>query len=64
MARHLLNPVDGMMDRMMDEVPVFELDGSFYKPAFAVNQPRALYYALANIVQAGANPSEAAKLNR
>lgn len=27
------NLVDGMMDRMIDEVPVFELDGSFYDPA-------------------------------
>ncbi|OJA14982.1 hypothetical protein AZE42_04325 [Rhizopogon vesiculosus] len=25
--------VDGMMDRMIDEVPVFEVDGSFYDPA-------------------------------
>lgn len=24
---------DGMMDRMIDEVPVFEVDGSFYDPA-------------------------------
>jgi len=27
------NLVDGVMDRMIDEVPVFELDGSFYDPA-------------------------------
>ncbi|KAF8315450.1 hypothetical protein DL93DRAFT_2079249 [Clavulina sp. PMI_390] len=27
------NLVDGIMDRMIDEVPVFELDGSFYDPA-------------------------------
>ncbi|TFK51889.1 hypothetical protein OE88DRAFT_1629238 [Heliocybe sulcata] len=26
------NLVDGMMDRMIDEVPVFEVDGSFYDP--------------------------------
>jgi hypothetical protein len=25
--------VEGMMDRMIDEVPVFEVDGSFYDPA-------------------------------
>ena len=25
--------VDGMMDRMIDEVPVFEVDGSFYDPS-------------------------------
>lgn len=25
--------VDGMMDRMIDEVPVFEVDGSFFDPA-------------------------------
>lgn len=29
------NLVDGIMDRMIDEVPVFELDGSFYDPAVA-----------------------------
>lgn len=27
------NLVDGIMDRMIDEVPVFELDGSFYDPS-------------------------------
>ncbi|KAG8821983.1 hypothetical protein FRC17_009694, partial [Serendipita sp. 399] len=27
------NLFDGMMDRMLDEVPVFEVDGSFYDPA-------------------------------
>ena len=28
-----LELVDGMMDRMIDEVPVFEVDGSFYDPS-------------------------------
>src|SRR5258708_1307387 len=32
--------VDGMMDGMIDEVPVFELDGSFYDPAVAKNASR------------------------
>ncbi|KDQ51049.1 hypothetical protein JAAARDRAFT_164092 [Jaapia argillacea MUCL 33604] len=27
-----INLVDGMMDRMIDEVPVFEVDGSFFDP--------------------------------
>jgi hypothetical protein len=29
------NLVDGIIDRLIDEVPVFELDGSFYDPAVA-----------------------------
>ena len=29
--------VDGMMDRMIDEVPVFDVDGSFFDPTAAKN---------------------------
>ncbi|KAF8329534.1 Pleckstrin homology domain-containing protein [Cantharellus anzutake] len=32
--------VDGMMDGMIDEMPVFELDGSFYDPAVAKTASR------------------------
>jgi hypothetical protein len=38
--------VDGMMDRMIDEVPVIELDGSFFDPAVSKNVSRLAHPVL------------------
>jgi hypothetical protein len=40
---------DGMMDRMIDEVPVFEIDGSFYDPAAAKNVSRLAHPVLLTV---------------
>jgi hypothetical protein len=40
---------DGMMDRMIDEVPVFEIDGSFYDPAAAKHVSRLAHPVLLTI---------------
>jgi hypothetical protein len=41
--------VDGMMDRMIDEVPVFEVDGSFYDPAAAKHVSRLAHPVLLTV---------------
>lgn len=41
--------VDGMMDRMIDEVPVFEVDGSFYDPAATKHVSRLAHPVLLTI---------------
>jgi len=43
------NLVDGMMDRMIDEVPVFEVDGSFYDPAATKQVSRLAHPVLLTI---------------
>lgn len=40
---------DGMMDRMIDEVPVFEADGSFFDPAAAKHVSRLAHPVLLTI---------------
>lgn len=40
---------DGMMDRMIDEVPVFEVDGSFFDPAAAKNVSRLAHPVLLTV---------------
>jgi hypothetical protein len=48
---------DGMMDRMIDEVPVFEIDGSFYDPAAAKHVSRLAHPVLLTVtlLPAGGN---------
>ncbi|KAL5537126.1 hypothetical protein ACEPAF_949 [Sanghuangporus sanghuang] len=41
--------VDGMMDRMIDEVPVFEVDGSFFDPAAIKHVSRLAHPVLLTI---------------
>ncbi|KAL4078609.1 Pleckstrin homology domain-containing protein [Scleroderma yunnanense] len=41
--------VDGMMDRMIDEVPVFEVDGSFFDPAAGRHVSRLAHPVLLTI---------------
>jgi hypothetical protein len=41
--------VDGMMDRMIDEVPVFEVDGSFYDPSASKHVSRLAHPVLLTI---------------
>jgi hypothetical protein len=41
--------VDGMMDRMIDEVPVIEVDGSFFDPAAAKNVSRLAHPVLLTV---------------
>ena len=41
--------VDGMMDRMIDEVPVFEADGSFYDPAATKHVSRLAHPVLLTV---------------
>lgn len=50
---------DGMMDRMIDEVPVFEIDGSFYDPAAAKHVSRLAHPVLLTVtlLPAGAAPT-------
>ena len=40
---------DGMMDRMIDEVPVFEVDGSFYDPAVTKHVSRLAHPVLLTV---------------
>ncbi|CAL1715288.1 unnamed protein product [Somion occarium] len=40
---------DGMMDRMIDEVPVFEVDGSFFDPAAAKHVSRLAHPVLLTV---------------
>jgi len=48
---------DGMMDRMIDEVPVFEIDGSFYDPAAGKHVSRLAHPVLLTVtlLPAGGN---------
>ncbi len=48
---------DGMMDRMIDEVPVFEIDGSFYDPTAAKHVSRLAHPVLLTVtlLPAGGN---------
>ena len=48
---------DGMMDRMIDEVPVFEIDGSFYDPSAAKHVSRLAHPVLLTVtlLPAGGN---------
>lgn len=50
---------DGMMDRMIDEVPVFEVDGSFYDPAAGKHVSRLAHPVLLTVtlLPAGGSPS-------
>ncbi|KZT55808.1 hypothetical protein CALCODRAFT_436594 [Calocera cornea HHB12733] len=41
--------VDGMMDRMIDEVPVFEVDGSFFDPVSAKHVSRLVHPVLLTV---------------
>ncbi|KAG8893926.1 hypothetical protein FRC01_013262, partial [Tulasnella sp. 417] len=43
------NLVDGMMDRMIDEVPVFEVDGSYFDPAVAKHVSRLAHPILLTV---------------
>ncbi|KAG6334666.1 hypothetical protein ID866_4415, partial [Astraeus odoratus] len=54
--------VDGMMDRMIDEVPVFEVDGSFYDPAAGRHISRLAHPVLLTITLLPMNPSTSPKL--
>lgn len=49
--------VDGMMDRMIDEVPVFEVDGSFFDPAAAKHVSRLAHPVLLTVTLLPANPN-------
>ncbi|KAG8902693.1 hypothetical protein FRB99_004215 [Tulasnella sp. 403] len=43
------NLVDGMMDRMIDEVPVFEVDGSYFDPAVTKHVSRLAHPVLLTV---------------
>ncbi|KIM26212.1 hypothetical protein M408DRAFT_330761 [Serendipita vermifera MAFF 305830] len=43
------NLMDGVMDRMIDEVPVFEVDGSFFDPAVAKQVNRLAHPVLLTV---------------
>ncbi|KAG9041337.1 hypothetical protein FS837_012403 [Tulasnella sp. UAMH 9824] len=43
------NLVDGMMDRMIDEVPVFEVDGSYFDPAVSKHVSRLAHPILLTV---------------
>jgi len=43
------NLMDGVMDRMIDEVPVFEVDGSFFDPAAAKQVSRLAHPVLLTV---------------
>jgi hypothetical protein len=50
---------DGMMDRMIDEVPVFEVDGSFYDPAATKHVSRLAHPILLTVTLLPPSPSRA-----
>ncbi|KAI0039358.1 hypothetical protein FA95DRAFT_1684325 [Auriscalpium vulgare] len=52
---------DGMMDRMIDEVPVFEVDGAFYDPAATKHVSRLAHPVLLTVtlLPASASPQRA-----
>ena len=49
--------VNGMMDRMIDEVPVFEVDGSFFDPAAAKNVSRLAHPVLLTVTLLPMSPN-------
>ena len=49
--------VDGMMDRMIDEVPVFEVDGSFYDPSAGRHITRLAHPVLLTVTIMPSNAS-------
>ncbi|KAI9510293.1 Pleckstrin homology domain-containing protein [Russula earlei] len=52
---------DGMMDRMIDEVPVFEVDGSFYDPAAGKHVSRLAHPVLLTVTLLPAGSSSPAR---
>jgi len=56
------NLVDGVMDRMIDEVPVFEVDGGFYDPAAQKQVSRLAHPVLLTVTLlphgSGAKPTQ------
>jgi len=48
---------DGMMDRMIDEVPVVEVDGSFFDPAAGKNVSRLAHPVLLTVTLLPATPN-------
>ena len=51
--------VEGMMDRMIDEVPVFEVDGSFYDPSAGRQVTRLAHPVLLTVTLTPPNASRA-----
>ncbi|KAG8871992.1 hypothetical protein FRB97_008116 [Tulasnella sp. 331] len=51
------NLMDGMMDRMIDEVPVFEVDGSFFDPAATKHVSRLAHPVLLTVTLLPPPPS-------
>ncbi|KAI0002142.1 Pleckstrin homology domain-containing protein [Russula compacta] len=52
---------DGMMDRMIDEVPVFEVDGAFYDPAASKHVSRLAHPVLLTVTLLPAGSSSPAR---
>lgn len=52
-----LDLVEGMMDRMIDEVPVFEVDGSFYDPSAGRHVTRLAHPVLLTVTLVPPHPS-------
>jgi hypothetical protein len=52
---------DGMMDRMIDEVPVFEIDGTFYDPAASKHVSRLAHPVLLTVTLLPAGGSSPAR---
>ncbi|KAF9648856.1 hypothetical protein BDM02DRAFT_3095631 [Thelephora ganbajun] len=50
--------VDGMMDKMIDEVPVFEVDGSFYDPSAGRHVTRLAHPVLLTVTLMPPHPSK------
>ena len=50
---------EGMMDRMIDEVPVFEVDGSFYDPSAGRQVSRLAHPVLLTVTLTPPHPSRA-----
>jgi len=53
--------MDGMMDRMIDEVPVVEVDGSFFDPAAARSISRLAHPVLLTVTLLPPSPTNAMK---
>lgn len=51
--------VEGVMDRMIDEVPVFEVDGSFYDPSAGRHITRLAHPVLLTVTLTPPHPSRA-----
>lgn len=56
--------VDGMMDRMIDEVPVLEVDGSFYDPSAGKHISRLAHPVLLTITLLPSNFSNSSKQSK